>query len=107
MVRPQHLRVIPDDLTETPLHRPHAASFDPQRDGFDRFAFQGTELAHHIAKEMFPRLAPGKTIVEGVMKPPQFVEQAFDVTVVHGKLGDGKLLTFRPPGWYHPLPPYG
>jgi len=48
---------------------------------------------------MLPRLAPGKTLVEGVMKPPQFVEQAFDVTVVHAKLGDGKPLPFRPTGW--------
>src|SRR5215831_6099495 len=74
MVGVPHLRLIPDDLTETPLHRPHVAAFYPQRDGLDRFAFQGTELAYHIAKEMLPRLAPGKTLVEDCMKTPQFVK---------------------------------
>jgi hypothetical protein len=48
---------------------------------------------------MLARLAPGKTLAEGVMKPAQFVEQAFDVTVVHGTLRDGKSLAFRPIGW--------
>src|SRR5215510_12595285 len=33
MVGVPHLRVIPDNLTETPLPRPHVAAFDPQRDG--------------------------------------------------------------------------
>jgi hypothetical protein len=48
---------------------------------------------------MLPRLAPGKTLVEGGMKPPQFVQESFDVAMVHGKLGDGKSLTFCSTGW--------
>jgi len=48
---------------------------------------------------MLPRLAPGKTLVEGCMKTPQFVKYSFDVAMVHGKLGDSKSLTFCPTGW--------
>jgi hypothetical protein len=68
------LNVLRDLTLSASLHRPHVAALYPQRDGLDRFAFQGTELADRITKEMLPRLAPGKTLVEGFMKTPQFVK---------------------------------
>jgi hypothetical protein len=48
---------------------------------------------------MVARLAPGETVAEGVVKPRQFVQEAFAVAVIHGQLGDSKPLLCCPTGW--------
>jgi hypothetical protein len=66
MVRPEHLRVVPDRVPDATLHRTHLAVFHPQGHGFDRCAVQLTDLAHHVVEEMVPWLAPRKALTKGV-----------------------------------------
>jgi hypothetical protein len=99
MVRPEHLGVIPDRVTNAALHRPHIPALHLEGHGFDRFAFQMTELAHHVVEEMVPGLAPRKAIAKGSMKAVQFVHKACDIAGLKRKLGDGEHVPFGPTGW--------
>jgi hypothetical protein len=99
MVRPEHLGVIPDRVTDAALHRPHVSALYLEGHGFDRFAFQITELTHHIVEEVIPGLAPRKAIVKCGMKAVQFVHKTFDIAGIKRKLGDSEHVPFRPTRW--------
>src|SRR6266498_2957129 len=99
MVRPTHLRFIPHPIADESLHRTDVSPFHLQCHRLDRFAFQGTELPHHVPKELRPRLAPRKTLAEGFMKTPQFVQESCDIALNKRKLWDGKHLAFGPISW--------
>src|SRR5687767_5179809 len=105
MVRPTHLRFIPDHVADQSLHRTDVPPGYLQRHRFDRFALEGTELPHHVPKELLPRLAPRKTIAEGFMKPPQFVQESFNIAWRQRKLRNRKHLAFGPISRSHNLPP--
>jgi hypothetical protein len=62
-------------------------------------AVQITELAHHVVEEMVPGLAPRKATAKSGMKAVQFVHQAFDISGMKRKLGDGEHVPFGPTRW--------
>src|SRR5262245_34131037 len=99
VVRPTHLPFIPDDVADQSLHRTDVPPVHLPRHRLDRFAFEGTELPDHVPKELLPRLTPHKTMTEGFMKTPQFVQEAFDITWRQRKLWNGKHLAFGPTSW--------
>jgi hypothetical protein len=99
MVRPEHLGVIPDRITDAARPRPHVPALHLEGYGFDRFAFQLTELAYHVMEEMVPGFAPRTALAKGGMKAVQFVHKAFDIAGIKRKLGDGEHVPFGPTGW--------
>jgi hypothetical protein len=87
---------IPERIAHEPLHRPDFAAFHLEGHGFDRFAFQGTELAHPIIKKLVPRFLPGKTRAKGGVEPTKFVHERINITPGECKLGNSKRLPSRP-----------
>src|SRR5882724_1378739 len=96
LVRPTHRHFIPDHSAHKSLHRTDVPPVHLPRHRLDRFPLEDTELPHHVPKELLPRLAPRKTIAEGFMKTPQFVQESFDIGLHQRKLRNGKHLTFGP-----------
>src|SRR6266511_2235938 len=99
MVRPTHLHFLPDHVADASLQRTDAPTIHLQRHRLDRVAFEGTELPHHGPKELLARLAPRNTLAEGFMKPPQCVQESFDIALRQRTLRDGKYLAFGPTSW--------
>src|SRR6266511_2281362 len=99
MIRPTHLPFIPDDVADQSLHRTDVPPVHLQRHRLDRLAFEGTELPDHVPKELRPRLAPRKTLAEGFMKTPPFVQESCDIALNKRKLWNGKHLAFGPTSW--------
>src|SRR4030095_9739136 len=79
VVVPEHLLLIPDDITEKPLHPTDGAPLDVESHGLDRLAFELTQLAHHIVEEIGTRLTPCKTIVEDGLERPEFLREPFHI----------------------------
>jgi hypothetical protein len=50
-----------------------------QGNGCDRFAFECTELAHHVAEKMIARLTALKTMSESGMEPTELVDKILDI----------------------------
>jgi hypothetical protein len=96
MIRLQHGVFVPERLTDKPLHRPDLAALDLQGHRFDGFAFQGTELAHHIVEKLVPWFLTGKTRAKGGVEPPEFVHKRVEIAPRERKLGNGKRLPCRP-----------
>jgi hypothetical protein len=99
MVIPQHLLLIPPDITDKPLEPTDRPPFDMEGHGLNRLAFELAELANHIVKEMGPWLTARKTVVKGGLERPQFVHEAFHITRDEVKRGNGKFITIGPTGW--------
>src|SRR5215470_15327429 len=76
MVVPQHVLVIPGDITDEPLQSTHRAPLNVEGHRLDRFTFEGAALADQIVKEMGARLTAAKV-----------------------KRGDGKTVTCGSTGW--------
>src|SRR2546427_2172702 len=49
-----YMRETLDPVSPEPLHRPDLAPFHLQGQRFDRFAFEGAELPHHIIEKLVP-----------------------------------------------------
>src|SRR5262249_4292078 len=98
LICPQHGVVIPERLTEEPLHRPDLAALHLQGYRFDGFAGEGTELPHHRVEKLVPWFLPGKTRPKGRMEPTEFVHKSVDLAPSERKLGNGKRLVCRPTG---------
>src|SRR5262249_43081122 len=97
MIVPPHLLLIPAPITDKPLQPPNGASLDLECHGLDRLAFQLTELANHIVKEMDTRLTAGKTVVKGGLELPEFLCESLHIAGHHIKYG--KAFTGGPTGW--------
>jgi len=67
------------------LHGSDTTGVDLQCYRFDGFAFEHTQLANHVPKEMLARLTPPKTRPEGGMKGTEFVEAFRDLTSTYVK----------------------
>ena len=80
-----HLDLVPDVITDEPLHAPHVTPFHLEGYGLDRFAFQGTELPDQIAKKVRAGLTPCEALAEGFMKASQFMQKAVNITVCQYK----------------------
>ena len=72
--------------------------------GLDGFAFELTELAHHIIEEMRTRLTACKTVMKGGLELPQFAHEAFHITGTRSNVGmvnpshwSGRLVTYVAP----------
>src|SRR4029453_5024358 len=98
MVVPHHLLLLPDTITDKPLQPADSAPLYAERHRLDRLAFERTELAHHVVKEMDARLTPRKTVVKGRLELLQFVYEAFHIPGNYVKRGNGKTFAFRPTG---------
>jgi hypothetical protein len=70
MVVPQHVLLIPGDITDKPLQPTDRAPLDVEGHRLDGFAFEGTALADQIVKEMGAWLTTRKTIVQDRLKFP-------------------------------------
>jgi len=85
MVRLEHQGLVPWHVAPPSLHRSDTTGVALQGDRFDRCAFEPTQLAHHIPKNMLARLTPPKTLPEGGMKGTEFVEASRDLTRAYVK----------------------
>ncbi len=70
--------------------------FDLEGHGLDRFAFEFTELADHVVKEMLTGLAAQKTMPELLLEGLEFVQESVDIMGGKIKRGDGEQLAFGP-----------
>src|SRR5215813_5675900 len=99
MVIPLHLFLIPVHITDEPLQPTDGTPFDVEGHGLDGLAFELTELAHHIVKEMGARLTTGKTVVKGGLELPQCFHEPFHIAGDKVKRGNGKAFAAGPTGW--------
>jgi hypothetical protein len=74
-----HLPLVPEIITQEPLHAPHVAPVDFQGHRLDGFALQGAQLSDHIVEKMLAGFAPGEALAKGLMKAPQLMEEPFDI----------------------------
>ena len=91
--------LIPGDLTEKPLQPTDAPSWDPEGHGLDGLPFQGTQLAHHIIKEMGARLTARKTVVKEAVELLEVVAEPGHIPGGEIKGGHRKLVACRPTRW--------
>jgi hypothetical protein len=66
---------------------------------FNRLAFQVTELADHVVKEMGARLTPCKAVVKRGLKLPEFLQELFRITGDKVKGRNSKSYVGSPTGW--------
>jgi hypothetical protein len=91
--------LIPGDITEKPLEPTDVSPRDLEGHGLDGLAFQRTQLAHHIIKEMSARLTPRKTIVKEALELLEFVSEPGHILGGEIKGGNRKLVACRPTRW--------
>jgi hypothetical protein len=99
MIVPEHLRLIPVDITNTPLLPTDRAPLDAEGHRLQRCAFQPAVLAHHAIKELSARLTTRKTIVTGRLELPQCAHAAFHSAGDEVKSGKGIAGMVGPAGW--------
>ena len=56
MVEGKDSSIVPDDIADKMLHRPHLGILHIDGNGFDGLSFQRAHLPRHVLKEMVPRL---------------------------------------------------
>jgi hypothetical protein len=91
-----HLDLIPRNIADKALHPTDGTPLDLQGHRFDGFAFQGTELAHHIVEKLVPRFLADKTRPKGGVEPTEFIHKRVNIAACERKLGNGKRLVCRP-----------
>jgi hypothetical protein len=96
---PPHLCLIPAHSADKPLPPPDGAPLDLESHRLNRLAFQLTALTNHIVKEMPARLTACKTVVQGGLKLPEFLHEAFHIAGDEVKRGNGKSFAAGPTGW--------
>ena len=79
MIRLAHRVFIPDIIAQAALHAANVAPRDLECHGLDGFAFECTELAHHVVEEVLAGLTASKTGPEVVMERPEFIQESFDI----------------------------
>ena len=88
--------LIPDDITDEPLQPPDRASLDSESQRLNGLPFELAALPHHIIEEMGPRFTARKTVVEGRLKLPQFLQNPFDITGDNLKCGQSTSFAGSP-----------
>jgi hypothetical protein len=91
--------LIPGDFTEEPLQPTDAAPRDPEGHGLNGLAFQRTQLAHHIIKEVGARFTPRKTVVKEALELLEFVCEPGHIPGCELKGRNRKLVACRPTRW--------
>jgi hypothetical protein len=99
MVIPQHLFLIPAPITDKSLQATDRPPRDMEGHRLNRLAFELTQLANHVVKELRPRLTAAKTVVKGRLELPQFIQEAFHITGDNVKHRNSKALTISPTSW--------
>jgi hypothetical protein len=95
MIRLAPLVFVPDIITDEALHAADVAPRDLECHGLNGFAFECTELAHHIVEEMPAGLATSKTGAEVVMESLEFIQESFDIAGGELKPWEGEPLVWR------------
>src|SRR5688572_26625164 len=99
VVMPPHLILVPHHITDQALHATDVAVRDLEGHGLNRFALEGTELAHQVVEKMLTRLTSGKAVMEDRLERAKLIHEAFYIAWEHVKRGNGKSVAFGPTGW--------
>ena len=98
MVVLPHLLLILPSLADKPLQPADSPPLDVEGHRFNRLAFQLTELAYHVVKEMGARLTPPKAVVKGRLQLPELLHEPFYITGHKVKCRHGKSYVGSPTG---------
>jgi hypothetical protein len=80
--------IIPWRITDKTLHCSDIAIFHGQRDGFNGFSLERTELPGHVFYEVLSGLTTLKTIVKLFVESSELIHKIFYIAFVKIKLGN-------------------